>query len=884
MKNYCIISHTHWDREWYLPFEQFRIRLVDMMDNMLDILASDAGYRFHLDAQTIVLEDFLEIKPERKGDIEKYVKEGRLLIGPWYVQNDFYLTSGEATVRNLIIGSKIANDFGKCMDVGYAADQFGLCAQLPQILNKFGLDSCVFGRGFGREGRQFYWQSEDGSKVLCEHMYAWYNNLQRLPQNADGAYDLITSRGRHCLSVGKTDSALLMNGVDHLEAQEDLTEILEKVRPMLSDDEKVFQDTLPEYVERMKSEIAEKNLELDTYNGELRDRGSRSVLTGTASSRVYLKQMNVRAQSGIEGRFEPVYTLLDMLGIKKYPKGYAEYLWKTLIKNHPHDSICGCSVDAVHRKMVDRFERIEENLESLCFNAEEALLMHTDRVGLEKNDVLIMCVNNSVHSYKGVFKVDVDLACEDNITGFDIFDDKGKKIPFEVLEIKRNIGKRILSPINLPGEKRVDRYTLLLSPGKLDGVSRKTFILRPSENVTGTTVQRKKSAYLMENRYLKVKINRNGTVSLTDKQSGVTIDDMLLCEDNCDRGDSYIYKESDGSEMVTNAELKAKISVVSDTPMRQARSIKFTLKVDRPTGKGKIPVELLLTLDAGSRKLDVTANVDNSVKYHRLRLHIPTGVDADKNYSGQAFDIVWRDRDSVWENDETHPFTGFVGMENGTRGLAVLTEGLFEYEQTKENALAVTLLRANGRITGGFGDIDERNVTEGWDCPECQCIGKYSLKLAVYPYIGGHIEAAVAQAAESFVNPPYAVHQHNEYNKMIGGRPFVQAANIPLNFYRPLENADIVFPKEYRVFKLEEEKPNAMMLSAFKASEDGKGHIIRFYNTASENVSFSLDFTKKLTSAYIADLAEREIEALPILRGHKIQLFAKPKEIITVKI
>ncbi|MBQ4064567.1 MAG: alpha-mannosidase, partial [Clostridia bacterium] len=149
-KNYCLISHTHWDREWYLPLENFRMRLVDLIDNLLDILDKDPNYRFHLDAQTIVLEDYLEIRPHKRAALEGHVTGGRILVGPWYVQNDFHLTSGEATVRNLMIGTKIAKSFGESMPIGYAADQFGLIAQLPQILLGFGLTEGVFGRGIDR--------------------------------------------------------------------------------------------------------------------------------------------------------------------------------------------------------------------------------------------------------------------------------------------------------------------------------------------------------------------------------------------------------------------------------------------------------------------------------------------------------------------------------------------------------------------------------------------------------------------------------------------------------------------------------------------------------------------------------------------------------------
>ena len=136
-KTFCVISHTHWDREWYQSFEKFRMRLCDLINNLFDILDNYPDYIFHLDAQTIVLEDYLQVYPENEKKLKDYIKSGNIVVGPWYVQNDFYLSSGEATVRNLLIGSELAEKFGECAKVGYTPDQFGLCSQLPQIFNKF---------------------------------------------------------------------------------------------------------------------------------------------------------------------------------------------------------------------------------------------------------------------------------------------------------------------------------------------------------------------------------------------------------------------------------------------------------------------------------------------------------------------------------------------------------------------------------------------------------------------------------------------------------------------------------------------------------------------------------------------------------------------------
>lgn len=207
-----------------------------------------------------------------------------MLVGPWYVQNDFYLTSGEATVRNLIIGTAIAEEFGRCMPVGYAADQFGLISQLPQILSRFGLDSCVFGRGFSKgepTPLEFYWTAEDGSKVLCEHMAYWYNNAQRFSDDVNGTRNLLQNRYEIMKDRVSTSNYLLMNGVDHLEAQEDLSAIIGAVRPTLPEGQRFFQDTLPEFLNRVKAELAENGTVLEEHGGEFRHGGSDSVLTGT---------------------------------------------------------------------------------------------------------------------------------------------------------------------------------------------------------------------------------------------------------------------------------------------------------------------------------------------------------------------------------------------------------------------------------------------------------------------------------------------------------------------------------------------------------------------------------------------------------------------------
>ncbi len=882
-RNYCIISHTHWDREWYLPLENFRMRLVDLIDHLLDILDADPGYRFHLDAQTIVLEDYLEIRPARREILKKHIREGRILVGPWYVQNDFHLTSGEATVRNLLIGTAIAEDFGGCMDVGYAADQFGLCSQLPQILARYGLDSCIFGRGFGRGDSQFYWQAEDGSQVLCEHMFAWYNNAQRLSENPEGALSLIRSRGQACAERGKTDNCLLMNGVDHLEAQENLTEILEKVRPMLNADEDVFQDTFPEYIERLKEEIAAKNRQLTTYTGEFRDLGAGNVLTGTLSSRVYLKQYNARLQNALEKKLEPLYAGAEMRGLGCFPKEYLTYLWKTLIQNHPHDSICGCSVDAVHNHMMDRFVRIEENVTDLMERGNSLVLSHVDRTGLDEKEYLLLWTNPTQLPYRGVMEAVVDIPVEEDTGCFTLRDSRGKNVPFTVAKIEKNVNIQILSPINLPGSRFVNRYTLRCRPGTLKGFSHKTLILTPTDGELTVTPMRKKSAYFMENEFLKVRIHRNGTLDLTDKKTGAVYGGLLLLEDTADTGTAYNYNDAAEKETVTSENIRAKVEVLDDDGLVQRRRISFTMKLNRAIGSGTMVCETVLTLAKGDGVLGVEMRVDNRCIRHRLRALFPTGIRSDVNYAGQPYDVVIRPQVSPYPDDKTHPNTDFCGIEDGSRGFAQFNEGLYEYEHMTgddDGTLALTLLRAVGRITGGFAE--EGSLAKEWVAPGAQCLGERKYRFALVPYGGDRTAAEVAARAGQFTAMPYAVCQSVDPNKFVGGRPFVQGPGMPDLFYRPMPYADVIVPLDGTLFTMDNQN---LILTAMKGSEAMDGcQILRFYNSTSDAQTCKIRFTGRVTLAEETDLRERTLRSLTVVRGHEITVEAAPKQIVTLKI
>ncbi len=893
-KTYCVISHTHWDREWYLPLEEFKLKLVDLIDNLLKILEEYPEYRFHLDAQTIILEDYLSVKPCKRDILKKYISEGRILVGPWYVQNDFNLTSGEATVRNLLIGTSIAEQFGKCTYVGYMADQFGLISQIPQILNKFGIDSAIFGRGYSfnvTKPSEFYWNSEDGSRVISIFMTYWYNNAQRFSKNIDNSLRMLKFIDKNESRVATTDNYLLMNGVDHLEAQEDLLPILDELNKVLPEGEKIIQDTMPQYVERIKRDA--KNLQ--NYTGEMRNGGPNNMLTGTLSSRVYLKQWNVYCQSLLEKKLEPLYSFLNLLGISEYPKEYMIYLWKLLLQNHPHDSICGCSIDVVHEHMIDRFKRIDETAGDLVQRGMTKLINYIDRSTLDENQYILTVFNSSQCTGNYVVEADVDFLSSENVNCFSIRDKNNEEVPFVVLDKKETI-KGILSPINLPGRLPITSYRIKLYSENLKSMSYVSYVVTPCKGMLELEQTDNSIRNCMENGYLKVYINNNGTICLYDKQNGRKYDNLLLLEDTEDIGDSYIYYETDGRQTVLSKDVNAKVEVIEKDKLNTTCKIIYSISVpkyyDNETKKRsidivQIPVKIVLRLSKGQKYLDVSVTVDNRAEDHRLRVLFPTGIDTDISLSGSAFDVIKRDKGLIRDGyirAFQQPNTNYVDVDGDGYGVAFFNKGLFEYENLRDdaNTIAFTLLRGNSYIS--HDPYASARMDEKLSVPGNQCKGEHTFELAIYPHSGDYLKSEVVPLSQQFICPPFYGYRPVNVKKFSGGRPFVQGTETPELFYRENEHPDIKLSRENQMFNINKQGLNSMVLSCVKIKDKGKSLIVRLYNVSNACTSFGIGCFKKVKEAYLVNLREQRICQLQVNGNEIKKINAKPKEIITIEI
>ncbi|MFW9966565.1 MAG: alpha-mannosidase [Candidatus Thorarchaeota archaeon] len=366
-----LISETHWDRAWYRTFQQFRLRLVNLVNELLDILDGDPEFKtFTFDGQTVVIEDYLEMVPHQRERFKKHVKAGRIDIGPWYVLPDVFLVSGEALIRNLLMGRRIGKEFGGVVDVGYIPDPFGHVSQIPMILSQFNYNSAIFARGTGNEiddlGAEFIWEASDGSEVLTHWLPYSYGNAARLPEEIGDALGMLDDVVQKLKPWSRIGTVLLMNGSDHVLPQPQVPEVIRTYNEKY--DDKIIFGSLPMFIERIK----QKQDALKRFRGEFRRSKYENLLSGVYSTRIYLKQMNEYVQRLLERTLEPWCSVAYALG-SAYPRDEITMAWKYLLRNHPHDDICGCSIDEVHDDMVQRFRWVDEIAGALLENAHEVI-------------------------------------------------------------------------------------------------------------------------------------------------------------------------------------------------------------------------------------------------------------------------------------------------------------------------------------------------------------------------------------------------------------------------------------------------------------------------------------------------------------------------------
>ena len=909
-----IVSHTHWDREWYRTFHVYRVWLCRTVKAVLAALEQDPAFKhFLLDGQAVILEDYLEVHPEDETRIREHVRTGRLTIGPWYMLPDEFIVSAESLVRNVLVGHAVCQKHGGQNRVGYMPDTFGHVAQMPQLLRQAGLDSFIYWRGNGDEidelGLEYTWEAPDGSSVLaiqqaggyCNaaglgHREIWHAHTRKtvdLQLASQRVGDLLHAIGERA----NTPIALLNNGCDHFPPQRDFGRVLsqlQKDHPAVE----FRHGPLTDYL----ADVRRSAFEPKRFCGEMMSGKLAHILSGVWSARMYIKQLNDRCQTLLASYLEPFSAYVHFMRGHDYPAGAIGYAWKLLLRNHPHDSICGCSIDEVHADMMPRFHGVIDTAEETLVRQMESLAPEFAREDADDRDTVLCVMNTVPHHRQAIIERLVILQpCCADVSALRLLDSAGREMTCRIVDVshverfwgvdyrlfldvrpqleqfdiyRRDFGPRILK--NRVETPLTDRYVLLqFLASDLPAVGHVNYFLTdrppvepgepppPSVVVNGSTI---------ENSHVRIVVQPNGTFDLTDKQSGRTFSGLNLLEDTEDVGDEYDYSPGEQSSTVTSAAVAGGLSVYRDTGLVGTLEVSFVLSLpaeiqpDRRARSSRMincPVRMRIGLNVLDSVVDISVEIENGAKDHRLRACFPAGIRTDHVHSDGHFLVNRRpvDRPSgeawVQPSPRTYPQQEFSAIEDERGGLAIFNRGLPEIEPTRDQkggvGLSLTLLRCVGWLSrDDFPTRRRQNAGPTVATPDAQCIGTHRFEYAVMPFRGSWLQAGVKQAGQSWHAPPLVV-QGVEDQQAEGGIGLVRASS------------------------------KQVAITAIKKHESRDTLIVRLYNLADAPIRERLEFGRKLKAVWSTNLLEERQGDLPVITENAVTLELGPHRIATIE-
>lgn len=857
-----VVSHTHWDREWYHPVGRFRQRLVALIDALLDDEEDDAP--FLLDGQTIVLEDYLAVRPERRERVAARLRSGSLEAGPWYVLADELIPSGESLVRNLLAGRATLRGLGASAPaVLYSPDAFGHAAALPAIASGFGMSVIVLWRGFGGmshpNGDVARWVAPDGSSALLYHLAPdGYELGASLPANLRHARERWEALHAVLAPRATLGHVLLPNGADHHARQPQRAEAVRALATVATHAE-VRLTSLGAFG-RAIEEAAERAT-IPAVTGELRDSyGYTWTLQGTFATRSSLKRRAARAERALLRDTEPWVALANRR--RGATRGaLVRAAWKTLLQCHPHDTLCGCSVDAVARAMTARLEDVEVQARGLRADALRDIIGHDSasarRAPPDAWRAALVVRNAAARARGGVAIVRAQIAREHVRVGPGSGSrgtgPHGERRTLDVdpfvqpLSIEQK-HDRVESPLHYPWDDIVDETCAAVWVPPIPAFGTHSFPITPAalrEQEPPVHSVRVGERW-MENDALRVEVDAGGAVRLAACDESYTIADLLSLVSVKDRGDLYTFSPR-GLPMYARF-----VSVQPGLrgPLRATLLLRYALTP-------AYPIAVALILDAASSFLRIEVTGRNVRKDHRLRLHVATGLASFEVHADAAFGPVRRERivapaDTHEAAPLTAPLARYVTHSGSDRGATIYSDGLGEYQSLDDGAVALTLLRAVGELSRD--DLPERPGHAGWPArtPGAQELGRFTGRFAIFlhgPRDDRTIDA-IERTADDVLHPLVG---HTERG-MLG---------VP----HPTSGVAL--------------RGVGLALSAIKTSEDGAWMVLRCVNLTEHEVAGEWVLGAPLREARHARLDETPGEAIAF-HDRVVKIAAAPRAIVTV--
>ncbi len=714
MKKVIAYVHSHWDREWYREFEEFRLRLIEVFDEVLNALDNGELPCFYFDGQTAALEDYLEIYPEKTEQIKNLVKAKKLRIGPFYCSTDSFLVSGECLCRNLEMGIKKSKEFGEDNFIGYFCDSFGHSQCVPYVLKHFNIDKACFWRGLGDNYADLDWQGIDVTYLIQGYFQDFLNCDWPINKKAEAIKKYLDK-----ISLKSSENVLLPIGADHLTIAKNIEEQFKEMN--LADYS--FELATPfEYFDKITKRKA--------ITGEFLDNKLNFILAGVYSSRIYIKQANADAQWLLTRIAEPLQALSNYHFGTKNKQKEINYAYKLLIQNQAHDSIYGCSTDIVHDEMMTRYAKIN--------SVSNGIIKRVIR-DLSNENGSVSVINLSNFEYNGKIKITTEKKLPKWMNAVKISSKKGfsdKKLyninSIPVTEDITNINDYLIDVQNIPA--------FSITQIKKEHICNEKH-LKTSENS-------------IENKFIKFEV-KNNKITVTDKIRNEKYNDFISITDRKDVGDSYNFGALKGDKPI-KATLK-KVKLKEKNSQRAILTLTFDmLKID-------------VILYNQSEYIEFDANWINKKKNHILQIGFKLKEKITSTISEDLFGTVKRSFNPDYDiykdipaprgielKPNTAPMQRFVQAQN----FGMITKGNNEYEIIK-NTLNLTLLRATGTIS------NPKNPTRGTpagpplDTPKLQCLGQNKANFAIC------FSNDLFRLAEEFYNPHLSLFTNIKDKKLV---------------------------------------------------------------------------------------------------------------------
>ena len=706
-KKLHIIFQTHWDREWYFPFETFRGRLNLVIRRIIQGLDNDEFHSFLLDGQTLPILDYLETADDAHTQkFLRYIKEGRIIIGPWYIAMDEFLVQGESIIRNLELGHKIATQFGEPQKLGYLPDTFGHVSQMPQILKNFNIYDAVMWRGIDSNKSECIWRGADQSELFVIYLsQGYYQPLL----NQDNFIDEIKQYMDKVSPLSTSGDLLLTMGGDHLMPRDiNMAEKMSVIEKELKIE--VVDTTFKDYIQEVKNKLHKEDLQV--LNHELRNNKNAYILSNVWSSRQYLKQMNQTLEDEMIRYLEPFHALMCAKLPNLYKNNF-EYIWKLILENQPHDSISGCSSDEVHQENEIRFLKAKQAIDALFLSLLDDHHIYRqsfyskDQVNVQSDDTNQIILNANIHPFRGNLVVEANLNDQYESLQARI---QGKIYDGYVESITEN--RVFESPLDYPPffRKRF-LHRIHLVNVKLPGLSITNLEWKPSNQKR----QLQKYINSINNGSISISIEKDGTLKVEDLVQNTKYEGILKIISELDAGDTYNYSKPTFDHQST-ATLHR---IIQATEINDIFTLEYELSINQPSSLNddrvaakETLIQIILvkvTTLKDSTSIHVDLKYHNKAKDHRMKMIFPMKK-IRKFYSDSAFDYIEREirteqfkANKLKEVDfSIDPSLSSILVKNDDHFIHYIHKALHEFQVKQdavEDTLEVTLSRSIGYLS-----------------------------------------------------------------------------------------------------------------------------------------------------------------------------------------